>query len=118
MLKVLAILATLFLKSPTVFAQTKQNTKATVVSSSIKQIARLNGSSLSFAEIDQTIQTLMQVGHVTGLGLTVINDNKIAFIKTYGYKNTASKELIDTATIFYGASFSKAVFAYLVMQLV
>ena len=116
--KVFAILASLFLTLPPVFAQTKQNSKVTIVSSSVKQITRLNGSILSFAEIDQTIQNLMQAGHVTGLGLTVINDNKIAFIKTYGYKNTASKELIDTATVFYGASFSKAVFAYLVMQLI
>jgi CubicO group peptidase (beta-lactamase class C family) len=82
------------------------------------QIIRLDGSTLSFIDIDKTVNQLMSVAEVTGLCLTVINDNKIAYTKTYGYKNKEKNELIDTATVFYGASLSKAVFAYIAMQLV
>lgn len=82
------------------------------------QIKRLDGSSLSFTDIDKTINQLMNAAEVTGLCLTVINDNKIAYTKTYGYKIKEKHELIDTSTCFYAASFSKAVFAYIVMQLV
>ena len=85
---------------------------------SFNQIKKLDGRSLSFTDIDKTISELMNAAEVTGLCLTIINDNKIAYIKTYGYKNKEKNELIDTSTIFYAASFSKAVFAYIAMQLV
>ena len=83
-----------------------------------KQIKRLNGSSISTADIDKTINQLMNAAEVTGFCITVINDNKIAYTKTYGYKNKEKNELIDTSTCFYAASLSKAVFAYIAMQLV
>jgi CubicO group peptidase (beta-lactamase class C family) len=83
-----------------------------------KQIKRLDGSSLSFTDVDKTINELMSAAEVTGLCLTIINDNKIAYTKTYGYKNKEKNELIDTSTCFYAASLSKAVFAYIAMQLV
>jgi len=94
------------------FAQVKQTSAQT------KQIQRLNGSSISASDIDKTINQLMSVADVTGLSISIINDNKIAYTKSYGYKNKEKNELIDTSTIFYGASLSKAVFAYIVMQLV
>jgi CubicO group peptidase (beta-lactamase class C family) len=55
---------------------------------------------------------------VTGLCLGIINDNKVAYVKSYGYRNKAENQLNDTATCFYAASLSKPLFAYLVMQLV
>jgi CubicO group peptidase (beta-lactamase class C family) len=60
----------------------------------------------------------MDTAEVTGLCLGIINDNKIAYVKTYGYKNAGKDQLIDTATCFYAASLAKPLFAYLVMQLV
>jgi len=85
---------------------------------SFNQIKKLDGSSLSFTDIDNTISELMNAAEVTGLCLTIINNNQIAYTKTYGYKNKEKSELIDTSTVFYAASFSKAVFAYIAMQLV
>lgn len=60
----------------------------------------------------------MDTAEVTGLSLGIINDNKIAYVKSYGYKNKATGTLNDTATCFYAASLAKPLFAYLVMQLV
>jgi CubicO group peptidase (beta-lactamase class C family) len=60
----------------------------------------------------------MNAAKVTGLGLAIINNDSIVYEKTYGYKNTDTKELLDTSTIFYGASLSKAVFTFLCLQLV
>lgn len=66
---------------------------------------------------DRLIRKLMDTAHVTGLCLGVIRDGKIAYVQAYGYKNKPLGQLNDTATCFYGASLSKAVFAYLVMRL-
>jgi CubicO group peptidase (beta-lactamase class C family) len=60
----------------------------------------------------------MYKAEVTGLCPGIINDNKVAYVKSYGYKNAAKSELNDTTTCFYAASLAKPLFAYLVMQLV
>ena len=60
----------------------------------------------------------MRDARVTGLCISVLNDNKPVYTKAFGFKNNQTKELLDTATVLYAASFSKAVFAFLVMHLV
>jgi CubicO group peptidase (beta-lactamase class C family) len=52
-----------------------------------------------------------------GLALAVIDDGKVLYVRSYGVRNAAGDPL-DTNTIMYGASLTKAVFAYYVMQLV
>lgn len=83
-----------------------------------QKITRLDGSVVSMTEIDAMVGKLMDSANVQGLNLAIINHNKIACIKSYGYSNKPKNALMDTATIVYGASFSKAVFGYLVMKLV
>jgi CubicO group peptidase (beta-lactamase class C family) len=83
-----------------------------------QQIIRLNGSNISPLEIDQTIKHLMDSANVQGLDLAILNNKKTVFIKSYGYKNKSKNELLDTASIMYAASFSKAVFSFLIMKLV
>src|ERR1019366_1749073 len=111
MKKYIAILSSLLLFVQSMIAQVKPVPKPS------NQIKRLDGSSISFTDIDKTIDRLMIAAEVSGLCLTVINDNKIAYTRTYGYKNKEKNELIDTSTCFYAGSFSKAVFAYIAMQL-
>ncbi|MEP7143374.1 MAG: serine hydrolase [Ferruginibacter sp.] len=82
------------------------------------QLQQPNGKTISTASIDITIKQLMDTAEVMGLCLGIITDNKIAYLKTYGYKNKERDELIDTATCFYAASLAKPLFTYLVMQLV
>ncbi|RYD70782.1 MAG: class A beta-lactamase-related serine hydrolase, partial [Sphingobacteriales bacterium] len=82
------------------------------------QIKRLDGSSISSSAIDRTVKRLMDTANVHGLSLAILNNNKTVFLQSYGFKNKLQHELLDTATVMYGASFSKAVFAYLTMNLV
>ncbi len=82
-----------------------------------KQIKRPDDKTLSAGAIDKIVKQLMDTAEVTGLCLGIISDNKIAYVKAYGYKNKTTMELNDTATCFYGASLAKPLFAYLVMQL-
>jgi CubicO group peptidase (beta-lactamase class C family) len=81
-------------------------------------IKRLDGSKISIAVIDRTVKKLMDTANVQGLNLAILNNNKTVFIRSYGFKNKPQKTFLDTATIVYGASFSKAVFGCLVMVLV
>ena len=74
-----------------------------------------SGQTLS---IDSTVEKLMDSAGVTGLCLGVVRADTVAYVQAYGYKSTATRQKNDTATSFYATSFSKAVFAYLVMQLV
>jgi CubicO group peptidase (beta-lactamase class C family) len=76
------------------------------------------GSGSAQAPEDAIIKNLMDSNDVTGLSVGIIRDNKIAYIKSFGYRNKPAGQLEDTSTSMYAASLSKAVFAYLVMQLV
>lgn len=81
-------------------------------------LRRLDGSQVTISEIDTVVQRLMHAAHVQGVNLAVLNDHKTVFVKSYGFKNKPENMLLDTSTIVYAASFSKAVFGYLVMKLV
>jgi CubicO group peptidase (beta-lactamase class C family) len=83
-----------------------------------KQIQRPDGKILPAASVDKIIAQLMDTAEVTGLSIGIINDNKMAYVKSYGYKNPLKSERIDTATCFYAASLAKPLFAYIIMQLV
>ncbi|HXB45376.1 MAG TPA: serine hydrolase domain-containing protein [Puia sp.] len=100
--------ATLFLSTLLVY----------VASAQLKQIKKPDGKTLSTVAIDNIVKKLMDTAEVTGLCLGVINENKIAYVNSYGYKNKATKMRNDTATCFYGASLAKPLFGYIVMQLV
>ncbi|MDP9960755.1 serine hydrolase domain-containing protein [Chryseobacterium lathyri] len=81
-------------------------------------VRRLDGSSLSVSQIDSTVRYLMSAAKVEGLELAVINNNRVAYQKAYGFKDKEKNIPLDTNTVMYGASFSKAVFAYINMRLV
>ncbi|MBS1662554.1 MAG: beta-lactamase family protein [Bacteroidetes bacterium] len=70
------------------------------------------------AQVDSVVTRLMRKAGVTGLCLGIVKDNQVSYVKAYGYKNKPRGQMNDTATCFYGASLSKAVFAYVVMKLV
>lgn len=83
-----------------------------------QQLTRLDNSKMSFASLDTKIEALMKAASVHGLAISIFNNNEPVYKKTFGYKNTETKEPIKTSTNFYGASLSKPVFAVLVMKLV
>ena len=81
-------------------------------------LKRLDGSRISTSEVEQTVTRLMHKAHVTGLSLAIIKDNKIAYVKSFGFRNKQEQKPLTENTVMYGASFTKSVFAYTVMQLV
>ena len=78
----------------------------------------LDGRTLRPADIDKTVRQLMDSAKVPGLAVALLEDNKVRYLHTYGYRNVATQAPLAPQTAMYGASLSKAVFAYLVMQLV
>ena len=67
--------------------------------------------------LDAQVQRLMQREHVQGMALAVIEGGKVRKVAAYGQRNVANALPLTTDTIMYGASLTKAAFAYMVMQL-
>lgn len=83
-----------------------------------KIIKRLDGSEVSTAQVDAAVNRVIKAAKIDGLCIAVLNDNKVVYQKGYGYKNAQAQTPLDTATVMYGASFSKAVFGFVSMHLV
>ncbi len=81
-------------------------------------IQRLDGSSISVSDLDAYVDDLVEKANVAGLALAILNENRVVHIRTFGYKDSKTKEPLTPDTIFYGASFSKVIFADYVMRLV
>lgn len=88
------------------------------VSSNQNKIKRLDGTTISPLEVDRTINRLIKAAKVTGIGVAIINESKIVYVKSFGFRNKEEQKPLTQETIMYGASFTKGVFAYFVMQLV
>ena len=67
--------------------------------------------------IDAEVARIMAQTHANGLALAVIDHGKITYVHAYGTRNAAGDPLtVDTDM--YGASLTKTLFAYTVLQLV
>ena len=64
------------------------------------------------------IPELMTRANVPGLSIALIEDGKIAWVGSFGVKNTKTGDKVDDRTVFQAASLSKMVFAYGVLKLV
>ncbi|MGC4052088.1 MAG: serine hydrolase domain-containing protein [Paludibaculum sp.] len=67
--------------------------------------------------IDAQVRRILNRTHANGLALAVIDHGKVAYTQTYGNRN-AKGDPLTPDTVMYGASLTKTVFAYTVMQLV
>jgi CubicO group peptidase (beta-lactamase class C family) len=47
-------------------------------------VKRLDGSTIAPAEIDATVTRLMRAAEVTGVSIAILNNGKIAYLKSYG----------------------------------
>lgn len=83
-----------------------------------KEITKPSGELLRTTAIDKNIERLREAAGVTGIAVGIITNDQPAYIKSYGFKNKQLDQVNSANTSFYAASFSKSVFAYLVMQLV
>ena len=80
-------------------------------------VKRLDASTITAAEIDAAVNHAMQNGKVTGVGLAILNDGKIVYLKGYGQRHTSGAKPLTPDSIMSAASFTKVAFAHLVMQL-
>lgn len=71
----------------------------------------------SGAAIDAEVGKVMAKTRGKGLAIAVIDHGKVGYVHAYGSRNAKGYPL-TTDTVMYGASITKAVFAYTVMQLV
>jgi CubicO group peptidase (beta-lactamase class C family) len=67
--------------------------------------------------IDAQVKKVMASTHANGLAIALIDNGKVSYVQAYGIRN-AKGEPLTTDTVMYGASLTKMVFAYHVMQLV
>lgn len=84
----------------------------------VHQFTRPDGETLTAGQIDETVKRLMRAGDVPGLALALISNNQVTYLKAYGMADVAESRPLQTDTIMYGASLTKAAFAYMVMTLV
>ena len=68
-------------------------------------------------QIDTLVQKAMVDTSAKGMAIAVINDGKVTYVQAYGVRNAAGDPLTPD-TVMYGASLTKTVFAYTVLQLV
>ena len=69
------------------------------------------------AAIDAEVSKIMAHTHAKGMAVAVIDHGKVGYVQAYGIRN-AKGDPLTTYTVMYGASLTKTVFAYTVMQLV
>jgi CubicO group peptidase (beta-lactamase class C family) len=67
--------------------------------------------------IDGEISKIMSRTHANGMAVAVIDHGKVSYANAYGIRD-AKGDPLTTDTVMYGASLTKTVFAYTVMQLV
>jgi CubicO group peptidase (beta-lactamase class C family) len=71
----------------------------------------------SGASIDAEVSKIMSHINAKGMAVAVIDHGKVGYVHAYGIRN-AKGDSLTTDTVMYGASLTKTVFAYTVMQLV
>ena len=86
--------------------------------SNATSVKRLDGSAIAASEIDATVSRLMHAAKVTGAGIAILNDGKIAYSKAYGFRDKEKQLPLTLDSVMSGASLTKVAFAYMVMQLV
>ena len=88
------------------------------VSAGQATVGRLDGSPITSAEIDGTVERLMRAAEVTGVGIAIFNDGKAVYLKSYGVRDKEKHLPLTPDSVMTAASFSKVAFGYLVMELV
>lgn len=83
-----------------------------------QELRQLDGRKQSLELVDAIVAEAMNTADVPGLGVAIIHDGRVAFSRAYGQRNLELGLPLQKDTVMYGASLTKATFAYFVMQLV
>ncbi len=71
-----------------------------------------------FEELDTRITDLMAANDVKGMAIAIIDRDEIRHVRAFGYANVERRVPLETDSIMYAASITKAAFSYMVLQLV
>ncbi len=82
------------------------------------ELPLLDGRVQSIELVDAMVKEAMNTREVPGLGVALVHEGRVTFAKTYGDRSLEPKLPLQTETVMYGASLTKATFAWFVMQLV
>jgi len=80
-------------------------------------VAAVSQTMPSGAAIDGEVSKIMTQTDAKGIAVGVIDHGKVGYVHAFGIRN-AKGDPLTTDTVMYGASLTKTVFAYTVMQLV
>jgi CubicO group peptidase (beta-lactamase class C family) len=69
-------------------------------------------------QLDDFIKRYQEYYEIPGVSIALIKNGKIVYYKTYGIKNTKTKEPVDEKTLFEAGSVTKPVFTFAAMRLV
>ncbi|MEK6677226.1 MAG: serine hydrolase domain-containing protein [Planctomycetota bacterium] len=83
-----------------------------------QSVRRLDGRVLTPDQVESAVERLMTAGKVPGLALAILNDGEIVYLRGFGLRNVEQLAPLNESTIMYAASFTKSIFAFMVMQLV
>jgi serine-type D-Ala-D-Ala carboxypeptidase/endopeptidase len=83
-----------------------------------QSIVRVDGKKISRDSLTARVEQLKEAAGVSGLCIAIFNKNELVYDKAFGLADVPGNVPLKTSMVFYGASFSKAVFAYIVMRLV
>lgn len=83
-----------------------------------QKLKRIDGSKISADSLNTKVAYLMKAANVSGVAISVFNNNKPVYSKTFGLAVVQKNIAFQSTSVMYAASFAKMVFAYIAMQYV
>ena len=87
-------------------------------SQQVNQIKQLDGKSVSTEMLQKRLAHLVDSAKLAGLQVAIINQDKIAWTSSFGYKDIENQNRLNDSTVMYAASLTKPVCAYIFLRLV
>ncbi|MBU1346899.1 MAG: beta-lactamase family protein [Alphaproteobacteria bacterium] len=81
-------------------------------------IAQVSPMIDDYDALDTRIEALMAANDVKGMAIAIIDGDEIRHVRAFGHANVEKQVPLETDTIMYAASITKAAFTYMVLQLV
>jgi CubicO group peptidase (beta-lactamase class C family) len=91
---------------------------ATAAAGQQPTITRPDGGNLTPAQIDSTVNRLIQAAHVTGAGVALFHHGKVVYLKAYGLRDAEKNLPLTPDSVMTAASLTKSAFATVIMHLV
>jgi CubicO group peptidase (beta-lactamase class C family) len=86
--------------------------------SPVNKVKKIDGLSIASTELESGIQHIVDAAKIMGLSVVVVQNNQVAYQHFFGLKNNNTQLPPTPETIWYAASFTKPVMAYLCLKLV